>query len=89
MTKKRDEILMIQGQEEKLEGDESDQSEEGIKTTRDIPNEKIEEEKPEKKKNLFFSTSGPRLQKKKSKSKMITTRDLPTFLPNYHGKKIN
>ncbi|MCK4431280.1 MAG: hypothetical protein KAW19_08240 [Candidatus Aminicenantes bacterium] len=73
MTKKVDDILRIIGEEERLEGDESDQSEEGIKTTRDLPAEKLEEKKAEKK-SFFISTSGPRPPKKKSK--MITTRDL-------------
>jgi len=50
MTKKRDEILMIQGQEEKLEGDESEQS----------------EEQPEKKTKKFFSTSDRPQPKRKN-----------------------
>jgi len=63
MTKKRDEILMIQGQEEKLKGDESDQSE-----------EQPEEKQSGKKVKKFFSTSD-RPQPKR-KNAMLTTRDL-------------
>jgi len=61
MTRKKlDEILMITGEEEKLEGDQ-------IK-------EQLEEKKTEKKIKKFFSTSD-RPQPKR-KIAMITTRDL-------------
>ena len=73
MTKKVDDILRIIGEEEKLEGDQDEEQ---------------PEEKPEKKIKKFFSTSD-RPQPSEKKSKIITTRGLPTFLPNYHGKKIN
>jgi len=49
--------------------------------------EQSEEQPEEKKVKKFFSTSD-RPQPKR-KVAMLTTRDLPTFLPNYHGKKIN
>jgi len=63
MTKKRDEILSIQGEEKKLPGDESDQKK-----------EQLEEKKTEKKIKKFFSTSDrPQPERKNA---ILTTRDL-------------
>ena len=63
MTRKRDEILSIQGPEEKLPGDQDE--------------EQPEEKQPKKKKSLFISTSsGSRPPKKERKNAMLTTRDL-------------
>lgn len=49
----------------------------------EIKEEKQVEKQPEKRQ--VFTTNEPIPPKKKSK--MITTRDLPTYLENYHGRK--
>jgi len=51
--------------------------------------EKVQETevfKQEKQGEVIITTSEPR-PKKKGKKTLITTRDLPTWLENYHGKK--
>ena len=49
----------------------------------EVKEEKQVEKQPEKKR--IFTTNEPISSEKKSK--MFTTRDLPTYLPNYHSIK--